>query len=101
MCPLLRGRVMSATDVVRHRWLGNGRDRWRCTRRVPLMRAKGDVCHGCGFEVPYTSIRTDDVHDLVNRPLAAADLALRLDIRAETVETAASVDWQTAAVGRA
>lgn len=65
------------------------------------MRAKGDVCHGCGFEILYTAVRTDDCHDLCNDPLAAANLAVRLDIRAETVDRAASIDWQSAAVGRA
>jgi len=92
---------MSASEVTRHRWLGDQHRRWTCTRRVPPMRSDGDVCFGCGFEILYTAIRTDDVNDLANRPLAAQNLALRLDLRAETVETAASIDWASPKVGRA
>ena len=65
------------------------------------MRDAGDVCHGCGFTILYTSVRTDDAFDLANRPRAAAALALRLDLRAETVETTAAIDWQSSTVGRA
>jgi len=93
---------MSGYQVVRHRWVGDGFHGWTCTRRVPSLRNdQDDICHGCAFFIDYTSIATRDLGDVVNRPLAGRELALRLDLRAETIEPAAAIDWASSSVGRA
>jgi hypothetical protein len=69
--------------MIRHRWWGDPLlELWRCTRGVPPMWSSPDpLCPGCDVEVRWAAVpQRDRWHDLANRPIAAEDLVVRLDL---------------------